>query len=59
MKSLLVKVGLSILVYLLDNELVHNSIRSAAKKTTNEIDDAAAESVIKFLKDVSLVLNKK
>jgi hypothetical protein len=29
MKSLLVKIGLSILIYLLDNEVVHNAIMKA------------------------------
>jgi hypothetical protein len=59
MKSLLVKIGLSILIYLLDNEVVHNAIVNAAKKTSNNIDDVAAESVVKFLKDLSKVLSEK
>lgn len=59
MKSLLVKIGLSILIYLLDNEVVHNAIMNAAKKTSNNIDDVAAESVVKFLKDLSKVLSAK
>jgi hypothetical protein len=59
MKSLLVKIGLSILIYLLDNEVVHNAIMNAAKKTSNNIDDVAAESVVKFLKDLSKVLSEK
>jgi hypothetical protein len=59
MKTLLVKIGLSILIYLLDNKVVHEAIRNAAKKTTNEVDDVAAESVVKFLKDVGTLLQKK
>jgi len=59
MKSLLVKIGLSILIYLLDNEVVHNAIMNAAKKTSNNIDDVAAESVVKFLKDLSKALSAK
>ena len=59
MKSLLVKIGLSILIYLLDNEVVHNAIMNASKKTSNNIDDVAAESVVKFLKDLSKVLSAK
>ena len=59
MKTLLVKIGLSILIYLLDNKVAHEAIRNAAKKTTNEVDDVAAESVVKFLKDVGTLLQKK
>lgn len=59
MKTLLTKIGLSILIYLLDNETVHKAIRDAAKRTSNEFDDAGAEALVKLIKDIALLLGKK
>ena len=59
MKELLIKLGLSILNFFLNNEVVHDAIRAAAKKTTNEVDDAGAEALIAFLKDLGPLLGRK
>ena len=58
MKTLLTKIGLSVLSYILGSEALHNALRDVVKKTDNKYDDAAAEAAIKLLLDVKTLLEK-
>lgn len=59
MKSLLKPLGLSLLVYLLECEAIHNYLKELAKKTDNKYDNVVIESVVHMLLRCAQILKNK